>query len=83
MPSQLRVTANPPGETLGLPGEMREATSLTQRDPAKKLRVIHVWVHKSEVGDRRVDTAEFLDWCLACDVDADQAFRRLRTLRNI
>lgn len=63
--------------------EMREGAKLTQREFAKKLRVTHVWVHKSEVGDRRVDIAEFLDWCLACQVDPEKAFRRLRQLRGV
>ena len=63
-----------------LPGmlrTMREAASMTQRDLAKKMRVTHVAVHKSEVGDRRVDVMEFIDWCVACGVDPEQAVRRL------
>jgi DNA-binding XRE family transcriptional regulator len=63
-----------------LPGmlrEMREAASMTQRDLAKKMRVTHVAVHKSEVGDRRVDVTEFIDWCIACGVDPEHAIRRL------
>lgn len=69
-----------------LPGmlrEMRETAGLTQREFAKKLSVTHVWVHKSEVGDRRVDIAEFIDWCLACNVEPEKVLRRLRQLRGV
>ena len=69
-----------------LPGflrRMREEAGLTQRQMAAKLRVTHVSVHKSEVGDRRVDLAEFMDWCLACGRDPEEAFRHLRRLRGV
>ena len=62
---------------------MREEAGLTQRDLAKKLRVTHVWVHKSEIGDRRVDVAEFMDWSLACGVNPEKAFAELRGQRGI
>jgi transcriptional regulator with XRE-family HTH domain len=62
---------------------MREEAKLTQRDLAKRLRVTHVWVHKSEVGERRVDVAEFMDWCLACQVAPEQAFQTLRRQRGV
>ena len=62
---------------------MREEADLTQRDLAKKLRVTHVFVHKSEIGERRVDITEFLDWCVACDVDPEEAFRSLRKQRGV
>jgi transcriptional regulator with XRE-family HTH domain len=57
---------------------LREQAGLTQRDLARKLRTNHVFVHKSEVGERRVDVTEFLDWCLACGADPDETFRVLR-----
>jgi transcriptional regulator with XRE-family HTH domain len=58
--------------------EMREAAALTQRDLASRLSMTHVAVHKSETGDRRVDVTEFIDWCLACDVEPETALLRLR-----
>ena len=67
-----------------LPGflrHMREEAGLTQRALAAKLKVTHVFVHKSEIGDRRVDIAEFIDWCEACGQDPDKAFRLLRDRR--
>ncbi|MBC7819995.1 MAG: helix-turn-helix transcriptional regulator [Planctomycetaceae bacterium] len=57
--------------------ELREQAKLTQRDLASRVRRSQPWVHKSELGERRVDISEFLIWCVACDVDPEEAFRRL------
>lgn len=57
--------------------EMREAAAITQRELASRIRRSQPWVHKSEIGERRVDISEFLEWCLACDVEPEQAFRQL------
>lgn len=62
--------------------QTREAAGLTQRDLGARLGVSHVFVHKSEVGERRVDVTEFIDWCVACGADPDQAFRSLRERRR-
>jgi transcriptional regulator with XRE-family HTH domain len=63
----------------GLLRKLRTDAELTQRGLAEKLRVSHVFVHKSEIGERRVDIAEFADWCVACGVDPEEAFRMLRS----
>jgi transcriptional regulator with XRE-family HTH domain len=62
---------------------LRETAGMTQRQLAAKLRVTHVFVHKSEVGERRVDVAEFMDFCLACGVEPEQALGELRRLRGV
>jgi transcriptional regulator with XRE-family HTH domain len=62
---------------------MREEAGLTQRALAKKLKVSQPWVHKSEIGERRVDVAEFMDWCLACGIDPEKALRQLRGERGV
>jgi transcriptional regulator with XRE-family HTH domain len=62
---------------------LREEAGLTQRELAMRLRVSHVAVHKSETGDRRVNVAEFMDWCLACEADPEEAFRSLRRQRGL
>jgi transcriptional regulator with XRE-family HTH domain len=62
---------------------MRQEAHFTQRELAAKLKVSHVFVHKSEIGERRVDITEFMDWCIACGKDVDTEFRRLRSLRRI
>jgi ribosome-binding protein aMBF1 (putative translation factor) len=61
----------------GMLREMREKAGLTQRDLAKKVRQPQTWVHKTEVGERRADITEFLEWCLACEVNPEAAFREL------
>ena len=63
--------------------QMREAAGLTQRAMAQKLKTSHVFVHKSEIGERRVDITKFMDWCLACKVDPAQAFAKRRSLRGV
>ena len=40
----------------------------------------HVFVHKCETGEPRVDVAEFMDWCAACNVDPSNGFERSRAL---
>jgi transcriptional regulator with XRE-family HTH domain len=62
--------------------EMRENAKLTQRELAARLNRSQPWVHKSEIGERRVDISEFLEWCLGCGVDAEGEFRRLIRLRG-
>lgn len=57
--------------------EMRERANLTQRDLAKKVGRPQPWVHKTEVGERRIDIAEFLDWCVGCEIDPETAFKEL------
>jgi transcriptional regulator with XRE-family HTH domain len=61
----------------GLLREMRAQAELTQRDLASRLHRSQPWVHKSEIGERRVDISEFLDWCLGCEKDPEEVFRAL------
>jgi transcriptional regulator with XRE-family HTH domain len=61
----------------------RQEAKLTQRALAAKLDVTHVWVHKSEIGERRVDITEFIDWCKACRIDPGQAFGELRQRQGL
>lgn len=67
----------------GLLRQIRNAAGLTQRKLGRKLNVTHIWVHKSEVGERRVDVAEFMDWCIACGADPVEMFKNLRKQRAI
>jgi transcriptional regulator with XRE-family HTH domain len=62
--------------------DMREKAELTQRDLAQRLNRSQPWVHKSELGERRVDISEFLEWCLGCRADPEKMFRELRSNRR-
>ena len=62
--------------------ELREEAGLTQRDLGELLNVPHQWVHKCETGSRRVDIAEFCDWCEGCGVDPSKVIADWRTTRK-
>jgi transcriptional regulator with XRE-family HTH domain len=66
----------------GLLRKLRTDAGLTQRGLGEKLRVSHVFVHKSEIGERRVDITEFADWCISCGADPEETFRLLRHQRG-
>lgn len=57
---------------------MREDAGLTQRELGGKLRKPHSYVHKSEVGIRRIGPIEFIRWCRACGVDPGDTVNDLR-----
>jgi len=56
---------------------MREEAGLTQRALALKLKMHNTMVHRSEIGDRRIDPVEFAAWCRACGVDPGEAIRTI------
>ena len=57
--------------------QIREDAGLTQRQIGHKLDRPQSWVYNCETGNRRVDVAEFCDWCIACGVSPPHALRRL------
>lgn len=57
--------------------QMRETAGLTQRQLASKLKRGQPYIHKSEVGTRRVDCFEFAEWCRACNADPVEQFRTI------
>lgn len=57
---------------------LREEAHLTQRDLGERLSKPQSWIYNCETGNRRVDVAEFIGWCRACEVDVDATFRRFR-----
>lgn len=62
----------------GLLRALRESAGFTQRELAAKLRWPQPTVHYSESGSRRVDVAEFCDWCEVCGVDPHEALDLFR-----
>lgn len=61
----------------GMLRAMRESAGLTQRDLARKLRIHNTMIHRSEIGDRRIDPVEFAAWCRACDADPGEIIRQI------
>ena len=61
----------------GMMQRMRADAGLTQRALAEKLGMHNTMVHRSEIGDRRIDPVEFAAWCRACGVDPGKAVREL------
>ena len=55
----------------------REEAGLTQRALGAKLKKPHSFVHKSEIGDRRIDPIELIAWCKACGKDPAFALHEL------
>ena len=52
---------------------IRKKAKLTQRDLAKRLKREHSFVAHCELGERRVDLAEFYWICKACEVSPHKA----------
>lgn len=57
--------------------ELRERVGLTQRELADRIGESQWWVHRSEIGSRRVDVAEFVQWCRGCGLEPDEMMRQL------
>lgn len=55
---------------------MREEAGLTQRELGTLLGKPQSWVFNCEAQNRRVDLAEFCDWCQACRVEPAAGVKR-------
>ncbi len=62
--------------------KMRERAGLTQRELAKRTGQSQWWVHRSEIGSRRVDVAEFIEFCIGCGIDPATVLCELVKLRR-
>lgn len=62
--------------------QLRENAGLTQRELAKRARQPQWWVHRCETGSRRVDVAEFIEYCRGCGVDPMRALAQLADLKR-
>ena len=62
--------------------EMREKANLTQRELADKIDQSQWWIARSETGSRRIDVAEFIEFCLGCGVEPARALTELTRLRR-
>lgn len=62
--------------------ELREATGMTQRQLAKRLGRSQWWVARCETGSRRIDVAEFIEFCRGCGVEPERAISALAPRRR-
>ena len=49
---------------------------MTQRELGERLKKPQSWVYNCETANRRLDVAEFVEWCEACGVKPQQGFAR-------
>lgn len=56
---------------------MRERAGLPQRELCRMLGREHSFISKCELGERRIDVAEFYWICVACNANPESEARRL------
>ena len=57
----------------------RADAELTQRELAILLKRPPSYVHKTEVGERRIDPVELVRWCRACQIKTTVAITQLES----
>ena len=57
--------------------EIRDEAGVTQRELARRLQRAHSYVSRIELGDRRLDLPEFIEWCELLDADPVSVMRRI------
>jgi transcriptional regulator with XRE-family HTH domain len=62
--------------------EMRKSADLTQRQLADRIKQSQWWVARSETGSRRIDVAEFIEFCVGCGVEPAGALTDLAKRRR-
>jgi transcriptional regulator with XRE-family HTH domain len=62
--------------------EMREQAGLTQRQLADRIKQSQWWVARSETGSRRLDVAEFIEFCVGCKTNPADALMELTRRRR-
>jgi len=58
--------------------QIREEAGLSQTVLAQRLGKAQTFVSKTELGERRIDFLETLDFCAACGVPVEQFMERLK-----
>jgi len=61
---------------------IREEAGLNQTQLAKKLGKAQTFVSKSELGERRIDFLETMEFCAACSVSVSEFAKRLENSPN-
>jgi len=66
--------------------QVREKANLTQRELCRRLDREHTFISKCELGERRIDIAEFYWICKACNSspkkEADKLMKAFEKLEN-
>lgn len=62
--------------------ELREHANVTQRELAQRIGQSQWWVARNETGSRRIDVAEFLEFCKGCKADPAEMIRELIRSRS-
>ncbi|MND81842.1 Helix-turn-helix domain protein [compost metagenome] len=62
--------------------QKRNQLGLSQRALAERLGVIYSFIGKVETGDRKLDIFEFIHYCEALELDANEVITQLLSLRN-
>jgi transcriptional regulator with XRE-family HTH domain len=62
--------------------ELRRRYGLTQRQLAQRIGQSQWWIARSETGSRRLDVAEFVEFCLGCGISPTEALAELTKLRR-
>jgi transcriptional regulator with XRE-family HTH domain len=57
--------------------EAREKADVTQRELARRLKRAHSYVGRIEIGDRRLDVPEFIEWCDLLGADPVEVFKQV------
>jgi len=68
------------GQFRALLRKLREEAGLSQTALAGKLGKPQTFVSKSELGERRIDFLETIDFCAACGVSVEQLAALLETI---
>lgn len=68
-PNTALIYAQVPGHLRRL----REGAGLTQRELSVKIKKPQSWVARCETSGRRVDVAEWVEWCFACGTNPKAA----------
>ena len=63
--------------------KLREEAGLSQTTLARKLGKPQTFVSKSELGERRIDFLETVDFCAACGVSVEQLATRLEQIEPV
>lgn len=71
------------GQFRALLRKVREEAGLSQTALSEKLGKPQTFVSKSELGERRIDFLEVVDFCAACGVGVEQLAARLEKIEPV